>query len=213
MRIKVLFSVLCLFCGFAQAQSTLLVMGDSLSAGYGMQSKDGWVALMETELKEQGYDVKIVNASISGETSGGGLRRLPDLLEKHQPNHLILELGANDGLRGQSLKTMRNNLSQMIEKSQAIDANVLVLGMMIPPNYGRKYTERFHQSFKTVADKNGTALVEFFLQPVALQPNYFQADRVHPNEEAQPLLLEHIWPAVSELVKASQETDASTIYD
>lgn len=204
MRIKVLFSVLCLSLsvvfGSAQAQNTLLVMGDSLSAGYGMQSKDGWVKLLETKLEQQGYDLQIVNASISGETSGGGLRRLPALLEKHQPQYVILELGANDGLRGQSLKTMRSNLSQMIQKSHAINANVLVLGMMIPPNYGRKYTERFHESFKTVASDNNTALVEFFLAPVALQGNYFQADRVHPNESAQPLLLEHIWPSVETLL-------------
>jgi acyl-CoA thioesterase-1 len=175
-------------------------MGDSLSAGYGMQSKDGWVSLLETQLEEQGYDVKIVNASISGETSGGGLRRLPALLEKHKPQQVILELGANDGLRGQPLKTMRNNLSEMIQQSQTASADVLLLGMMIPPNYGRKYTERFHESFKTVAKENNAALVEFFLAPVALQAEYFQADRVHPNEAAQPLLLEHIWPSVEKLL-------------
>ncbi|MFT7127061.1 MAG: acyl-CoA thioesterase-1 [Pseudoalteromonas tetraodonis] len=175
-------------------------MGDSLSAGYGMQSKDGWVRLLETQLDGQGYDVKIINASISGETSGGGLRRFPELLEKHQPNHVILELGANDGLRGQSLKTMRANLSQMVQQSQSANATVLVLGMMIPPNYGRKYTERFHQSFQTVAKENNAALVDFFLAPLALQPNYFQADRVHPNEAAQPLLVEHLWPNIKQLV-------------
>lgn len=175
-------------------------MGDSLSAGYGMQSKDGWVRLLETQLDQQGYDVKIINASISGETSGGGLRRFPELLDKYQPNHVILELGANDGLRGQSLKTMRANLSQMIQQSQSANATVLVLGMMIPPNYGRKYTERFHQSFQTVAKENNAALVDFFLAPLALQPNYFQADRVHPNEAAQPLLVEHLWPNIKQLV-------------
>ena len=200
MRIKVLICIFSLICGAAQAQSKLLVMGDSLSAGYGMQAKDGWVALLETRLEEQGYDVAIVNASISGETSGGGLRRLPALLEKHQPNHVIIELGANDGLRGQPLKIMRKNLGQMIEKSTEAGANVLLLGMMIPPNYGRKYTERFHQSFKTVADETDTPLVDFFLAPVALQPNYFQADRVHPNEAAQPLLLEHVWSDTKQLL-------------
>jgi acyl-CoA thioesterase-1 len=204
MRIKVLFSILSLsvslFCSALNAQTTLLVMGDSLSAGYGMQSKDGWVRLLETQLDQQGYDVKIINASISGETSGGGLRRFPELLEKHQPNHVILELGANDGLRGQSLKTMRANLSQMVQQSQSANATVLVLGMMIPPNYGRKYTERFHQSFQTVAKENNAALVDFFLAPLALQPNYFQADRVHPNEAAQPLLVEHLWPNIKQLV-------------
>lgn len=165
-----------------------------------MQSKDGWVKLLDNQLDAQGYDVKVVNASISGETTGGGLRRLPALLKKHKPNHVILELGANDGLRGKSLKTMRRNLSEMISKSQAADAKVLVLGMMIPPNYGRKYTEQFHQSFQTVAKKADADLVEFFLQPVALQPNYFQADRVHPNEAAQPLLLNHVFPQVLELI-------------
>jgi acyl-CoA thioesterase-1 len=204
MRIKFLFSIfslsVSLFCSALNAQTTLLVMGDSLSAGYGMQSKDGWVRLLETQLDGQGYDVKIINASISGETSGGGLRRFPELLEKHQPNHVILELGANDGLRGQSLKTMRANLSQMVQQSQSANATVLVLGMMIPPNYGRKYTERFHQSFQTVAKENNAALVDFFLAPLALQPNYFQADRVHPNEAAQPLLVEHLWPNIKQLV-------------
>lgn len=207
MRIKILFSVLLLGLGLhfnsASAQSTLLVLGDSLSAGYKMRSQDGWVKLLENKLDKQGYDVQIINASISGETSGGGLRRLPQLLSKHQPQHVIVELGANDGFRGLSLKTMRSNLSEIILQSQSIDANVLVLGMMIPENYGRKYIIDFHQSFLTVANAHNAALVDFFLAPIALQLNYFQADRVHPNEAAQPLLLEHIWPEITRLLEAS----------
>lgn len=169
--------------------TTILVLGDSLSAAYGIDADKGWVALMARQL---GPHYAVLNASISGETTQGGLARLPALLEKHQPDWLLLELGANDGLRGQSLQQMRVNLQQMIDLSQQAKAQVLLIGNHIPPNYGRIYTERFFQSYAELATKNKLALVPFMLAGIATKPALMQADGLHPNAAAQSDLLANI---------------------
>jgi len=196
-----LFAIFCQAAVAAPEQPGIVVLGDSLSAAYGMPRDQGWVALLGDKLESKGYPHTLVNASISGETTSGGLRRLPALLEKHQPEIVILELGANDGLRALSLEAMRKNLTSMVEQSQAAGAQVLVLGMRIPSNYGPAYTGEFHTAFKQVAQAQDTALLDFFLAPIALKESYFQNDRIHPNAKAQPLLLEHVWPALAPLLK------------
>lgn len=187
--------------GIAAPPPGIVVLGDSLSAAYGIERADGWVALLRDTLQAEGYPHTLINASISGETTAGGLRRLPALLDKHEPAVVIIELGANDGLRALSLDSMRENLSEMVKQSQAADARVLLLGMHIPSNYGPAYTEKFHAVFGAVAQRHDTALVEFFLAPIALKQGYFQVDRIHPNAQAQPLLLEHVWPALRPLLE------------
>lgn len=187
----------------ANQPPTIVVVGDSLSAAYGLKREQGWVALLDDKLEDEGYPHTLLNASISGETTAGGLRRLPDLLDKHAPEIVIIELGGNDGLRALSIETMRANLQKMVELSQAAQAHVLLLGMRIPSNYGPAYTESFHAVFGEVAAERGTALVDFFLDPVALKPQYFQSDRIHPKASAQPLMLEHVWPTLGPLLDKS----------
>ena len=186
------------------AEDVILVLGDSLSAAYGMAQSDGWVALLERRLERKGYAYRVVNASISGETTGGGLRRLPILLERHRPSVVIVELGANDGLRGQPLKGMRSNLESIIEMSQEAGAKALLLGMHLPPNYGADYAAEFHQSFEEVARANDAALLPFFLDGVALKRELFQEDGIHPNPAAQKRLLNNVWPQLRPLLKAAE---------
>lgn len=169
--------------------SRILVLGDSLSAAYGIPLEQGWVNLMRKEL---GDEYSVVNASISGETTGGGLRALPRLLEEHKPDLVIIELGANDGLRGFPLAHMRNNLAQMIELVVASNAQVVLVGMHIPPNYGPAYTQAFHQTFQKLADEYQLPLLPFLLDKVALEESLMQDDRLHPTAEAQPLIKENI---------------------
>ncbi len=178
----------------------IVVIGDSISAAYGLALDDGWVQLLADELAAQGTPADIVNASISGDTTDGGLQRLPALLERHQPHLLILELGGNDGLRGQSLKQMRKNLTDMVTLAQNQGSRVLILGMRIPSNYGETYTNRFFNSFQSVADDTGAAIVPFLLEPIATSRDYFQPDGVHPTLAAQPLLMQIVLPAVQELL-------------
>lgn len=166
----------------------IIVMGDSLSAAYQIPMESGWVALMETELSALGCDVEVINAAISGETTAGGLTRLPDLLEAHQPTLVILELGANDGLRGLDLGAMESNMRQMIEMSQAVGAGVALLGIQIPTNYGRRYGERLAAVYPRLAAEYEASLMPFFLQDVALDETLMLDDRIHPNQAAQPLL-------------------------
>lgn len=189
----------------ADTKPRLLVLGDSLSAAYGIPQELGWVALLEERLQDKGYPHDAFNASISGETTSGGLRRLPGLLEKHQPEIVILELGANDGLRALSLKTMRENLQKMVQASRDAGARVLLLGMRIPQNYGPVYAEGFHAVFAEVAEQPDVALVEFFLEPIALKQDYFQADRLHPNAKAQPLLLDELWDELKAMLGDTEE--------
>ncbi len=191
---------MCLFLAAAPASAgkTILVLGDSLSAAYGMQRSQGWVALLDERLE----DHSTVNASISGETTSGGLRRLPELLERHDPNIVVLELGANDGLRALSLDAMQANLADMIEQSQDAGARVLLLGMRIPSNYGPAYTEGFHGVFDALAQEYDIAYLPFFLAPIARDQSLFQDDGVHPTAAAQPLLLDHVWPRLEPLLEA-----------
>lgn len=189
-------------------RAVLMVVGDSLSAGFGLADVDqGWVALLQQRLEQNDYPVRVVNASISGDTTGGGLARLPRALETHQPDIVIIELGGNDGLRGLPLEVMRSNLQQMIEASRDAGATPILFGIMIPPNYGQRYTDEFVQQFADLSKRYDITLVPFFLQDVALNPALMQDDGIHPGAAAQPIMLEHVWPAIEPVVV---ETLAST---
>ena len=168
-------------------------MGDSISAGYGIQREEGWVELLARSLDQAEYPHTVINGSISGETTGGGLARLPQALDTHNPDVVVIELGGNDGLRGYPTDMVRSNLKQMVELSLASEAKVLLVGMQIPPNYGPRYTEAFFDMYADVADETGVALVPFFLEEVALSPGMMQSDGIHPTAEAQPLLLDTLW--------------------
>jgi acyl-CoA thioesterase I len=183
------------------ADGTILVFGDSLSAGYGLAQKQGWVDLLETRLRDEGFNYRVANASISGETTLGGAQRIAGALKTHQPDIVVLELGANDGLRGQDIDVIKRNLAQMIEASQRVKAKVLLVGMRLPPNYGMSYTEKFQQTYAELAREKKTALVPFLLQGFAEDGRFFQADRVHPTREAQSTMLETIWQGLKPLLK------------
>ncbi|WP_348755777.1 arylesterase [uncultured Aquincola sp.] len=182
----------------------ILVVGDSLSAEYGLPRGSGWVALLERRLAQQRIAAKVVNASISGDTTAGGRSRLPALLAQHQPTHVILELGGNDALRGLPLKQTEANLNEMARAAKAAGAQVVVAGMQVPPNYGRKYSDDFFALFSNVAKAQGAALVPFLLKGVADVPqaeSLFQADRIHPRETAHPTMLDNVWPVLRPLLK------------
>ena len=170
-----------------------MVLGDSISAAYGMPIERGWVTLLDTRLQLEGQAYRTVNASISGETSAGGLRRLPELLRSHRPHTVIIELGGNDGLRGYPVRQLHSNLRQMISLSEETGAAVLVLPMEIPPNFGKYYTDAFRASFREAVEGTRAELGEFPLQSVALDQELMQADGIHPTEAAQPLIMESVW--------------------
>lgn len=193
--------VMTLVATSAQAASTVVVFGDSLSAAYGIQPNTGWVVLLDNKLKQQNSDVKVINASISGETTSGGLSRFNQMLIAHKPDIIVLELGANDGLRGLSLSEMQSNLNSMISKAKAANATVMLLGMKIPPNYGIQYTQKFSAVYATLAAKYQLSLVPFFLDDVAGNPSLILDDGLHPTAAAQPKLLENIWPTLNALLK------------
>ncbi|RYE93253.1 MAG: arylesterase, partial [Oxalobacteraceae bacterium] len=182
------------------ASKTLLVLGDSLSAEYGLARGTGWVPLLEKRLQDGKLNVKVVNASISGDTTSGGRARLQPLLDKHKPDVMVLELGANDALRGLPIGSTEDNLQAMISAAQKIGAKVVLVGMQIPPNYGSEYASRFSGVFPKLAKEHKLPLVPFFLAPLMERPDLFQADRLHPTAEAQPLLLEAIWPRLQPLL-------------
>ena len=187
----------------AQAAGTVLVVGDSLSAEYGLQRGSGWVNLIADKIKRDHPAITVVNASISGDTTSGGRARFAPLLSQHKPKWVLLELGANDALRGLSLKSMRANLTAMVRAAQQVNAKVLVIGVQVPPNYGAKYTQEFAQSFEQVASETGATLVPFLLRGVADVPDamrWFQDDRIHPNEEAQPILADNVWPVLRKML-------------
>jgi acyl-CoA thioesterase-1 len=184
------------------APKTVLVLGDSLSAEYGLTRGSGWVALLEQKLKQEKIDASVVNASISGETTSGGRSRLPALLKQHKPDVVVIELGANDGLRGQPVTAAEANLRAMIEQAQQNRARVLLVGMRMPPNYGRDYTERFFGMYKSLSVQYKSPLVPFMLEGVADKPTLFQSDRLHPNANAHPIILATIWAQFAPLVKA-----------
>ncbi|MBG0847294.1 arylesterase [Ectopseudomonas chengduensis] len=179
---------------------TLLVVGDSISAAFGLDSRQGWVALLEKRLNEEGFEHSVVNASISGDTSAGGAARLSALLAEHKPELVIIELGGNDGLRGQPPAQLQQNLASMIDKSQSAGADVLLLGMRLPPNYGARYTTSFAQVFADLAEQKKVPLVPFFLEGVGGVPGMMQADGIHPTESAQAVLLENVWPTLKPLL-------------
>ena len=203
-------SALALACaGFATAVQAakahkILVLGDSLSAEYGLPRGSGWVALLQKQLEQSHPDTTVVNASISGEATSGGRSRLPALLRQHQPTQVIIELGGNDALRGLALSMTRENLNFMVQAAKDAGARVLLLGMQMPPNYGGELTRQFAALYPTVAKAHGAALVPFFLKGVGDDPDptrWFQADRIHPNEAAQPRLLANVWPELNKQLK------------
>ncbi|CAD5108760.1 arylesterase [Zestomonas carbonaria] len=179
---------------------TVLVVGDSISAALGLDTAQGWVALLEKRLEEEGFDHRVVNASISGDTSAGGLSRLPGLLETHRPELVILELGGNDGLRGQPPAQLQQNLATMIDRATASGAKVLLLGMRLPPNYGDRYNRAFEGVYSRLAEEKQVPLVPFFLDGVGGVPGMMQPDGIHPTVKAQPRLLENVWPALKPLL-------------
>jgi acyl-CoA thioesterase-1 len=184
------------------APQTILVLGDSLSAAYGMRVEEGWVALLQGRLKAQGYGHRVVNASSSGETTGGALARLPRAIERHRPAVVVLELGGNDGLRGLPMAEVRANFEALIDGSRASGAQVLLIGMRIPPNYGPAYTKAFHELYGDLAARYRLPLVPFFLDGIALDDALMQGDGLHPNTAAQPKLLELVWPKLMPLLTA-----------
>jgi acyl-CoA thioesterase-1 len=183
------------------ASKTVLVLGDSLSAEYGLARGKGWVSLLENQLLLAKIDAKVINASISGETTAGGKTRLAVLLQQHKPTILIIELGGNDGLRGLALKTTEANLRDMIKQASASKAQVLLLGMQIPPNYGTAYSKQFAEIFTALGKEKNVKLVRFFLAGLEDTEKFFQADHIHPNELAQSILLANIWPSLQSLIK------------
>ncbi|TAG26720.1 MAG: arylesterase [Burkholderiales bacterium] len=195
-----------LFFPAAHAQNkvkTIVVVGDSLSAEYGLRRGTGWVALLEKRLAEQKITAKVINASISGDTTSGGRSRLTALLTQHKPTHVIIELGGNDALRGLPLKMTEDNLSAMTEAAQKAGAQVLLVGMQVPPNYGADYSAKFAGTFEAVAKARKAQLVPFFLKGVADGADalkLFQADRIHPKEEAHPIMLDNVWPTLRKML-------------
>lgn len=179
----------------------LLVLGDSISAAYGMSLHEGWVTLLDERLAQRDPPVQVINASISGETTGGALRRLPALLEEHQPDIVLIELGGNDGLRGFPVASLRSNLTQLATQSRDSGARVIIVPMEIPPNYGSRYTQSFRQTFPEVANETGSLLSAFILDAVATSAQLMQADGIHPTAGAQQQMLDNVFPAIEEALK------------
>ena len=185
-------------------QPVILVYGDSLSAGYGVAVDAGWVSLLASRMQHEGYGFRVVNASISGETTTGGLERLPHALATHRPSIVVIELGANDGLRGLPLPTTRSNLERMLALAAGENRSVVLVGMQMPPNYGERYTQGFAAIFPDLARLHRAALVPFLLRGVADSPALMQADGLHPNERGQPILLDNVWPVLRPLLQKRQ---------
>lgn len=204
MRVRQLVLPLCLMLvalpGYS-ASKTLLVLGDSLSAEYGLPRGSGWVSLMQQRIADEKIDATVVNASISGETTSGGRTRLPALLKQHKPAVLVLELGGNDGLRGLSLAATQANLRDMIREATASGARVLLVGMQVPPNYGPDYSKRFAAMYQGLARERGVKLVPFLLAGLEDTDKFFQPDRIHPNQRAQAVMLDNVWPVLRPLIK------------
>lgn len=201
MRVWLMSAGLALMC-LAQnaAAGTVLIVGDSISAGFGLDTTKGWVALLQQRLEHEGFSDKVVNASITGDTSGGGQARLAPLLAANKPDLVIIELGGNDGLRGQPPAQLQQNLSMMIDSAKGAGAKVLLLGMQLPPNYGKRYTDAFAKVYPDVAQQSSIALVPFFLEGVGGVPALMQADGIHPAVGAQGKLLDNVWPVLKPLL-------------
>lgn len=192
------------------ATPAIAVVGDSLSAGYGLEPDESWVTLLEARLAQEGYGYRVINASITGDTTAGGLNRLPGLLKRESPRLVIVELGGNDGLRGLPVARMQANLRRMIELSKASGARVVLAGIQIPPNYGQRYTQQFKAVFENLAADHDVALVDFILEGVALDPQLMQADGIHPNASAQPRILDNIWATVAPLLETADTAQSGT---
>ena len=187
--------------GAGAADTAIVVLGDSLSAAYGMEIGESWPSLLQQRLDENGHAYRVFNSSITGETTQGGLTRLPRLLQRHEPGIVIIELGGNDGLRGLPIEVTRANLAEMIEQSQAAGAKVVLAEMRIPPNYGRSYTEQFNGSYRALGARyEEVVLLPFLLQDIALQPGLMMDDGIHPTAAAQPLILEQVWAVLEPLL-------------
>ncbi len=184
--------------GHAADVPTVLILGDSLSAGYGIEVDQSWAALLQSRLREQGYEHRVVNASISGETTEGGAERIGPALDNFSPELVVLELGGNDGLRGFPPQRTRENLDKIITASKASGAEVVLLGIRIPSNYGPRYTQAFENTFREAAEENAVLWIEFFMDGIALDEDLMQADGIHPNAKAQPILLDNAWPIIRE---------------
>ena len=193
--------LLALLAPTAASAGTILIFGDSLSAGYGLSQGSGWVSLLEKRLQDDGFNHKVANASISGETTSGGASRIAGALQAHRPDIVVIELGANDGLRGQSVDLMKRNLEAIIDASRRARAEVLLVGMRLPPNYGPAYTEKFQQTYRDLARSKRIAFVPFLLEGFAEDPRFFQADRVHPTTEAQARMLDTVWKGLKALLR------------
>ncbi|NML31290.1 arylesterase [Paraburkholderia antibiotica] len=185
------------------AKPVIVVLGDSISAEYGLPRDTGWVALMRQRLAEERIDYSVANASISGDTTSGGRARLPALMERLKPRIVIVELGANDALRGVPLSTTEDNLRTIIEQAQQGHAKVVLVGMYVPPNYGPDYTQKFHGLYGQLSKEFRLPLVPFLLAGIADKPDMFQADQIHPNQQAQPVLLNNVWPTIKPLLRTS----------
>lgn len=188
----------------------ILVLGDSLSADYGLPAGSGWVSLLEQRLVERGYPHRVINASVSGDTTAGGLTRLPSLLLRHRPAVLVIELGANDGLRGLAFEEIESNLTSLIRLGREADARVLLVGTRLPPNYGAAYTERFQAIYPAVATREEVALVPRLLAGVAEDWSLMQADGLHPTAQAQRRLLDNVWPVMEPLIRQTQSAAAAS---
>jgi acyl-CoA thioesterase-1 len=199
LAVLLLLAVLCASAAQA-ADKTIVVLGDSLSSGYGLATEQSWVSLLEQRLAKEGYGYEVVNASIAGDTSAGGLARLPQLLARHRPALVILELGGNDGLRGLPVEKLRENLERMIELSRAAGARVVLTGIQIPPNYGPQYTKALASVYTTLAKEQDLPLVDFLLEGVALHPELMQRDRIHPNARGQAVLFDNVWRVLEPLL-------------
>ena len=182
---------------------TIVIIGDSLSAGFGVEAEKTWAKLLQQRLKQQNYNYRVVNASITGDTTRGGVSRLPELLEREKPVIVIIELGGNDGLRGFSLKLIRKNLSKMIQLSQDAGASVLLAGVRLPINYGQKFREKFEAIFIELAEQHRIALVPKILKDVATRPELMQADGIHPSASGQPVMLNNVWPQLLPLLNST----------
>ena len=177
----------------AADEDTIVILGDSLSAAYGMEVSQSWPSLLQQRLDEDGHAYRVFNSSIAGDTTQGGLARLPRLLEKQLPSIVLIELGGNDGLRGLPIDVTRSNLASMIEQSRSIGAKVILAEIRIPPNYGRTYTQKFNALFHELAGQDGVTLLPFLLQDIALEPGMMMADGIHPTVAAQPVILDEVW--------------------
>lgn len=206
-RLLAVFLLLIPLSGLAQSKAgtgrqTLMVFGDSLSAAYGMEDEQGWVSLLEAKLAEQGYNYDVINASVSGETSTGGLARLPAMIDSHEPDLVILELGGNDGLRGLPLDTLKVNLQEMVNLIRDSGADILLAGIQIPPNYGPRYTLPFFELFGELATENELPIVPFLIDGIPQQPELMQNDGIHPRAEAQWMIVENVWPYLEPLLQS-----------